>query len=186
MIDHKKIELAVKQIIEAIGENPEREGLKDTPTRIANMCGEIFSGLQENPEMYLEKTFTSEHTEPILVKDINFFSVCEHHFVPFFGKVHIAYIPNDGIIIGLSKLARVVRCISRRPQIQEKLTSQIADAIVESLNPKGVMVIVEAEHMCMSMRGIKNPGTKTLTCVTKGIFANDYSKKNEILSLIKE
>lgn len=185
MINQEKIEIAMKQIIEAIGENPEREGLVDTPKRIAKMYAEICSGIQEDPKTHMETTFNCDHTDPIIVKDISFYSICEHHFVPFFGKVHVAYIPQNGVITGLSKLVRVVESIARRPQLQENLTSQIADVIMECLNPSGVLVVVNAEHMCMSMRGVKNRGANTVTSVARGIYKDDDKKREEILSLIK-
>lgn len=186
MIDLDSIRFAMQQIIEAIGEDSQREGLLDTPERVAKMYAEIFSGLEDDPKKYLKKVFNSEYEGPVLVKDITFYSMCEHHFVPFVGKVHIAYIPKNGIVTGLSKLARVVDCIAKRPQLQERLTAQIGDTIMEGLNPEGVMVVVEAEHMCMSMRGIKKPGTYTITCVARGVFENDEKKREEILKLIKE
>lgn len=185
MINQEKIKTAMEQIINAIGENPKREGLVDTPKRIAQMYAEIFSGLEDDPKTQMETIFNSDYKDLILVKDINFFSMCEHHFVPFTGKVHIAYIPQNGIITGLSKLVRVVECIAKRPQLQENLTSQIADIIMECLKPAGVMVVVDAEHMCMSMRGVKNPSTRTVTMVTRGVFKDDNKKREEVLQLIK-
>lgn len=169
MIDHKKIEEAVVMILEAIGEEPKREGLLETPNRIARMYDEIFSGMNENPINHLKKTFLVENNEMVIEKDITFYSMCEHHFMPFYGKAHVAYIP-DGKVVGLSKLARTVEVYARRPQIQEKMTVQIVDAIMENLKPKGVMVMLEAEHMCMTMRGVKKPGSKTVTIASRGIF----------------
>lgn len=186
MFDLEKMKDAMRQMIEAIGEDPQREGLINTPDRVARMYLEIFSGLKEEPQEYLKTIFTSDYDEPILVKDIHFYSMCEHHFLPFFGKVHIAYLPQNGIVTGLSKLVRVVNSISKRPQIQENMTSQIADVIMDCLNPMGVAVVVEAEHMCMSMRGVKKPGTKTITTVFRGVFNDDGEKRNQILALIEK
>lgn len=183
MIDQNKIKEAVKMIIEAVGEDPNREGLIDTPDRIARMYEEIFSGINENGSEYLQKSFTVEDDDIIIEKDINFYSMCEHHFLPFFGKVHIAYIPN-GKVAGLSKLARTVEVFAKRPQLQERMTAQIAEALLEHLNAKGVMVIIEAEHLCMSMRGIKKPGSKTITVVTKGIIKEDENIKREAYTLL--
>lgn len=186
MFDLEKMKDAMRQMIEAIGEDPQREGLINTPDRVARMYLEIFSGLQEEPKEHLKTIFTSDYDESILVKDIHFYSMCEHHFLPFFGKVHIAYWPKNGIVTGLSKLVRVVNSISKRPQIQENMTSQIADVIMDCLDPMGVAVIVEAEHMCMSMRGVKRPGTKTITTVFRGVFKDDEEKRNQILALIEK
>ena len=183
MINEDKIKEAVKVIIEAIGEDPDREGLIETPERIAKMYGEIFSGINETPKEILSKTFSVQDDDIIIEKDINFYSMCEHHFLPFFGKTHIAYIPN-GKVVGLSKLARMVEVYARRPQLQERLTAQIAEALTEYLDAKGVMVIIEAEHLCMSMRGVKKPGSKTVTVVSKGIIKDDTEIKNEVYRLI--
>lgn len=169
MIDQEKIKQAIRLLLEGIGENPDREGLVETPDRIARMYGEIYGGLGETAEVHLQKTFHAEDNEMIVEKDIHFYSTCEHHLLPFFGQVHIAYIP-DGRVVGLSKLARTVDVYARRPQIQEQLTGQIADALMNYLQPKGVMVLIEAEHLCMSMRGIKKPGSKTVTVVKRGVF----------------
>jgi len=184
MIDENKIKTAVRMIIEAMGEDPEREGLIETPDRIARMYKEIFSGLYTNPGEHLKKTFTVDSDDIILEKDIQFYSMCEHHFVPFYGKAHVAYISN-GKVAGLSKLARTVEVFAKRPQLQERLTSQVADAIMEHLNAKGVMVVIEAEHMCMTMRGVKKPGSKTVTVVTKGKFKEDVSLREEVYKMIK-
>ncbi len=184
MINEDKIKEAVKMIIEAVGEDPNREGLLETPDRIARMYAEIFSGINETPKDHLEKTFTVEDDDIIIERDINFYSMCEHHFLPFFGKVHIAYIP-DGKVAGLSKLARTVEVFSKRPQLQERLTGQIAEALMEHLKVKGVMVIIEAEHLCMSMRGVKKPGSKTITVVTRGIIRDNEDIKKEVYSLMK-
>ena len=183
MVNEEKIREAVAMIIEAIGEDPEREGLKDTPDRIARMYSEIFSGLTEDPKEHLEKTFTVENDDIVIEKDIVFYSMCEHHFVPFYGKAHIAYIPN-GKVAGLSKLARTVEVFAKRPQLQERMTSQIADSIMKNLQTKGALVIIEAEHLCMTMRGVKKPGTKTATIVSRGIFKDNISLQNQVISLI--
>ena len=184
LIDEEKNKDAVKMIIEAVGEDVTREGLIDTPDRIARMYKEIFSGLEENAAIHLSKTFNVEDDDMILEKDIQFYSVCEHHFVPFYGKVHIAYVPC-GKVVGLSKLARTVEVFSKRPQLQEQLTSQIAEAVMKHLGAKGVMVIIEAEHLCMTMRGVKKPGSKTVTVVTKGIFEENSSLKDEVYKMIR-
>lgn len=185
MFDTKKIETAVRMILEAIGEDPEREGLRDTPSRVARMYQEIFCGLEEDPRTHLQVLFTEDHEEMVLVKDIPFYSMCEHHLLPFFGKAHVAYIPRTGKITGLSKLARAVESIAKRPQLQERLTCTIADMIMESLNPLGVMVVVEAEHMCMTMRGVKKSGSMTLTSAVRGLFKTKQATRAEAFSLIR-
>lgn len=172
MIDQDKVRQAVRLLLEGIGENPDREGLAETPDRIARMCEEIYGGLEETAQVHLQKTFQAEDSGMVLEKDIVFYSTCEHHLLPFFGKVHIAYMP-DGKVVGLSKLARTVEVYARRPQIQEQLTGQIADALMRYLCPKGAMVLIEAEHMCMTMRGIKKPGSKTVTAAKRGCFLED-------------
>lgn len=185
MMDKKRIENAVREILFAIGEDPDREGLVGTPDRIARMYEEIFSGLHEDPGKHLEVYFEDDqHEELVLVKDIPFYSVCEHHLVPFFGKAHVAYIPKGGKLTGLSKLARVVDTIAKRPQLQERLTSTIADTIMEKLQPYGVIVVVEAEHMCMTMRGVKKPGSKTITSGVRGIFKTESKSRAEAMALI--
>lgn len=185
-MDKPRIEAAVKEILIAIGEDPNREGLIDTPKRIARMYEEIFAGLQADPREHLKVNFQEEqHEELVLVKDIPFYSVCEHHFVPFFGKAHVGYIPKDGKLTGLSKLARVVDTVAKRPQLQERITSTIADTLQDVLDPLGVIVVVEAEHMCMTMRGIKKPGSKTVTSAVRGLFKNDAKARTEAMSLIK-
>ncbi|MDQ0232955.1 GTP cyclohydrolase I FolE [Metabacillus malikii] len=184
-VDIKKIEQAVVQILEAIGEDPSREGLLDTPKRVAKMYEEVFSGLNEDPTEHFKTVFGEDHEELVLVKDIPFYSMCEHHLVPFFGQAHVAYIPKGGKVTGLSKLARAVEAVAKRPQLQERITSTIADSIVSSLDPHGVMVVVEAEHMCMTMRGVKKPGAKTITSAVRGIFHNDAAARAEVLSFIK-
>lgn len=184
--NHQQIEEAVRLILEAIGEDPNREGLIDTPKRVAKMYEEVFSGIEKNPEEYFDTIFGEEHEELVLVKDIPFFSMCEHHLVPFFGKAHVAYIPRNGKVTGLSKLARAVETVASRPQLQERITSTVADTMMEKLEPHGVMVVLEAEHMCMTMRGIKKPGAKTVTSAVRGIFTTDSQARAEVLSFIKD
>lgn len=184
MTDQKKIEQAVRLLLEGIGEDINREGLRDTPTRIARMCGEIYAGMDEDAAAHLSKTFTVETNEMVLEKDIVFYSMCEHHLMPFYGKAHVAYLP-DGKVVGLSKLARTVETCAKRPQIQEQLTAQIADAIMKGLAPRGVMVLVEAEHMCMTMRGVKKPGSKTVTVATRGAFTQDETLQNRFYQMLK-
>lgn len=185
-IDLKRLENAVREILSAIGEDPERDGLIETPARVARMYREICSGLQEDPAAHLEKTFQVEHDEIILVRDITFYSICEHHLIPFFGKAHVAYLPEkNGRITGLSKLARLVDGFSRRPQVQERMTGAIADAIEEMLSPRGAAVVVEAEHLCMSMRGIRKPGARTVTSSMRGIFRSNPASREEVLNLIQ-
>lgn len=183
-MDAKKIEQAVTLFLEGIGEDVNREGLLDTPKRISAMCEELFAGLKQTPEEHLSKTFQAQNNEMVIEKDISFYSVCEHHLLPFYGKVHIAYIP-DGKVVGLSKIARTVEVYARRPQIQEQMTAQIADAFVEYLKPKGVMVMIEAEHMCMTMRGIKKPGSKTVTYVCRGMFEEDNQLIERFIQLCR-
>lgn len=185
MVDTNKIETAVRMILEAIGENPDREGLQETPARVARMYQEIFCGLWEDPQIHLQKMFSEEHEEMVLVKDIPFYSMCEHHLLPFFGRAHVAYIPRRGNITGLSKLARVVEGYAKRPQLQERLTSQVADAIMKRLNPHGVVVVMEAEHMCMTLRGVRKPGSKTVTSAVRGSFQKNEATRAEALMLIK-
>ena len=184
-MDKKKIEKAVRQILEAIGENPEREGLKATPSRVANMYEEILAGTGKNAEDELKVFFEKEHDEIILLKDIPLYSMCEHHMVPFMGRAHVGYIPDENRITGLSKIARVVDTLSRKLQVQERLTTEIADVLMKKLKPKGVLVIIEAEHLCMSMRGIKKPGTVTTTSAVRGIFRSSQKTREEALSLIR-
>lgn len=172
MIDQKKIEQSVKLFLEGIGEDISREGLKDTPGRIARMCQELYGGIEEDASAHLSKTFSVDSSEMVIEKDITFYSTCEHHILPFYGKAHIAYIP-DGKVVGLSKLARTVEVFARRLQIQEQLTGQIADALMEAVQPRGALVMIEAEHMCMTMRGIKKPGSRTVTLARRGIFETD-------------
>ena len=183
-MDKEKIEQAVRLFLEGIGEDVNREGLVDNPKRISNMCEEIFAGLHDDAAKYLSKTFNASNNEMVIEKDITFYSVCEHHIVPFYGKAHIGYIPN-GKVVGLSKLARTVEVYARRPQIQEQMTADIADAIMRELDGEGVIVMIEAEHMCMTMRGIKKPGTKTVSYATRGTLANDQELQNKFFMLIK-
>ena len=183
--DQQKIEVAVKMILEAIGEDPDREGLLETPKRVAKMYAEVFEGMGKDPKEYFKTVFHENHDEVVLVKDIPFHSMCEHHLVPFFGLAHVAYIPRDGVVAGLSKLARAVETTAKRPQLQERITSTVADAMMEMLNPYWVYVVIEAEHMCMTMRGIKKPGSKTVTTVARGVYEHDEVKRAEILSLIR-
>lgn len=183
-MDKNKIEQGIRLILEGIGENADREGLKQTPERIAKMYEELYGGLNQTAQEHLEKTFQADSNEMVLEKDITFYSTCEHHLLPFYGKAHVAYVP-DGKVVGLSKLARTVDVYARRPQIQETLTAQIADALMEYLKPKGAMVMLEAEHMCMTMRGIKKPGSKTVTIVTRGVFAEQKELKEEFLQMVR-
>ncbi len=184
-VNHEKIQEAVKMILEAIGEDPEREGLLETPKRVARMYEEIFQGLQQDPKEHFQTIFGEDHEELVLVKDIPFYSTCEHHLVPFFGKAHVAYIPKGGKVTGLSKLARAVESVTKRPQLQERITSTIANSMVDTLEPHGVMVVVEAEHMCMTMRGVKKPGSSTVTSAVRGVFESDAAARSEVLGLIK-
>lgn len=184
-MDKEKIKRAVRDILEAIGEDPDREGLKDTPDRVARMYEEIFCGIFQDPREHLKVTFPEEsHEEMVVVKDIPFYSCCEHHLVPFFGKAHVVYIPKGGRLTGLSKLARVVETIAKRPQLQERIAKETADIIMEELKPYGVMVVIEAEHMCMTMRGVKKPGSKTVTSAVRGVFAKDIATRTEAMNLI--
>ena len=183
MIDQEKVKEAVRLLLKGIGEDTGREGLIETPDRIARMYGEICGGMEMDVKEILSKTFVTEKTEMVLEKDIVFYSVCEHHMLPFFGRVHIAYIP-DGRIVGLSKLARCVEVYAKRLQLQERMTEQIAEAVMEHLSPKGVMVLTEAEHMCMTMRGIKKPGSKTVTYAVKGAFREDARLQESFFRLL--
>lgn len=169
MIDNEKIEQAVRLFLEGIGEDVNREGLKETPERIARMCREIYGGMEEDAAKHLQKRFSVKNSEMVVEKDIVFYSMCEHHLLPFYGKAHIAYLPENEVV-GLSKLARTVEVFARRPQLQEQLTGQIADALMENLKPKGALVMIEAEHLCMTMRGIRKPGSKTVTVAKRGMF----------------
>ncbi len=185
MINQKRIEKAVKEILLAIGENVNRDGLKETPKRVAELYAELFSGLHQDPAKELTVFQQGEHEEMVMVKDIPFYSICEHHLVPFIGKAHVVYIPTKGKITGLSKLIRVVEGFAKRPQVQERLTGQVADCLMDRLKPQGVLVVIEAEHLCMSMRGVKKPGTKAVTSAVRGVFQRDAKARAEALALIK-
>ena len=183
-IDSARAEAAIREFLFAIGEDPDREGLLETPDRVARACTEMFAGLYEDPSAHLLKQFhEADHEEMVIVRDIPFTSMCEHHLLPFTGRAHVAYIPSKGRITGLSKLARCVEGYARRPQVQERMTSQVADAIMESLEPLGTIVVVEAEHMCMTARGIKKPGSLTITSAVRGSFLNDEKTRAEVMSL---
>lgn len=184
MVDHEKVKEAVKLLLEGIGEDVNREGLVETPERIARMYEEICGGMDEDAGTHLSKVFTVENNEIVLEKDIVFYSMCEHHLMPFYGKAHVAYIPN-GKVVGLSKLARTVEVYAKRLQIQEQMTGQIADAIMEYLQPQGVMIMLEAEHMCMTMRGIKKPGSKTVSIATRGVFEKDMALQNQFFQMLR-
>jgi GTP cyclohydrolase I len=183
VVDHDRIERAVREILIAVGEDPDREGLQETPARVARMYAEMFQGLRRDPRIHLKKFFTEEYDEVVLVRDISFCSMCEHHLLPFMGKAHIGYLPN-GKVLGLSKLARVVDDISRRPQVQERMTEEIANLLLDELNAKGVAVVVEATHSCMTIRGVKKPGSLCVTSAMKGIFRSNLSTRSEIMQLI--
>ena len=182
-VDHARMRRAVREILAAVGEDPDREGLLETPDRVARMYAEIFAGLHTDPAVYLQKTFTQKHDEMVLVKDIEFAACCEHHLLPFMGKAHIAYLPN-GQIVGLSKLARVVDAIARRPQVQERMTEEIADLMMTHLNARGVGVIVEASHTCMTIRGVRKPAAMTITSSMRGGFLKDPATRNELMALV--
>lgn len=184
MMDQEKIKAGVRLLLEGMGEDVNREGLIETPDRIARMYTEIFGGIYEDAGHHLSKRFHVDNNEMVLEKDITFYSTCEHHMLPFYGKAHIAYIPN-GTVVGLSKIARTVEVFAKRLELQEQLTAQIADAFMEHLEPQGVMVMVEAEHMCMTMRGIKKPGSKTVTVVTRGVFENDTVLQNRFFQMVR-
>ena len=183
VINQEKIAAGVRTIIEAIGDDPDREGLKDTASRVARMYGEFFQGLHEDPRTYLQVVFDEQHDEMVLVKDVPFHSMCEHHLLPFHGKVHAAYIPR-GRVVGLSKIARVIEVFARRPQVQERMTSQIADLLIDELDAHGVGVVVEASHTCMTMRGVKKPGSLMVTSAMRGSFKSDLATRNEFMSLV--
>ncbi len=182
-VDLARIERAVREILTAVGENPDREGLRDTPRRVARMYAELFSGLHEDPRVHLQRFFTEKYDEIVLFRDISFESICEHHLMPFVGKAHIGYLPN-GRVIGLSKLARVVEGVARRPQVQERMTETIADLLMEELQPKGVAVVLEAVHTCMTVRGVRKPGSVCVTSAMKGAFRNNPSTRAEVMTLI--
>ena len=181
-VDHARIRRAVREILAAVGEDPDREGLRETPDRVARMYAEVFGGLHTDPAVHLQKTFTQKHDEMVLVKDIDFSSCCEHHLLPFIGKAHIAYLP-DGKVVGLSKLARVVEAIARRPQVQERMTEDLADLISRELNPRGVGVIIEASHSCMTIRGVRKPGAMTITSALRGLFKTNPTTRAEFMAL---
>ena len=184
-MDKQRIEAAVREILIAIGEDPDREGLVETPSRVARMYEEIFGGLEDDPTRHL-KRFDESSEEMVVVRDIPLYSMCEHHLIPFLGKAHIAYIPSDGMVIGLSKLARIVDCFARRPQLQERLTSQVADFLYENLQPMGVAVVIEAEHLCMTMRGARASGAKTMTSALRGTMRSNAKTRAEAMSLLTE
>jgi len=184
MVDKEKIMNAVRMFLEGIGEDPNREGLIETPDRVARMCEDMFGGLESKPEEHLSRRFPAPNNDIIIEKDIVFYSTCEHHLLPFFGKVHIAYIPT-GKVAGLSKLPRTVEVFARRPQLQEQMTAQIADAIDVNLKSEGVMVVIEAEHTCLTMRGVKKPGVKTITIATRGVFTDDFERQSLFLEIIR-
>ncbi|HEX77358.1 MAG TPA: GTP cyclohydrolase I FolE [Dehalococcoidia bacterium] len=185
MIDKKRIERAFSEIIEAIGEEPGRQGLRGTPQRVADMYEELFSGLSSDPGQELTVGFEEGHREMVILRDIPFYSMCEHHLLPFYGVAHVGYIPNrDGRVVGASKLARVVEVLAKRPQLQERLTTQIADTIAEAIEPDGVAVVIQAEHLCMTMRGIKKPGSNVITSATRGLFRTRAATRAEFLSLV--
>jgi len=184
-VDTQRIAAAVREILDATGEDADREGLADTPRRVAEMYVELFSGLGHDPSEVLGVGFEENHKEMVVLRDIPFYSMCEHHLLPFFGVAHVGYIPR-GRVVGISKLARTVEILSRRPQVQERLTGQVADALVENLNPVGVAVVLEAEHFCMTMRGIKKPGSKMVTSANRGAFRNNLATRSEFMSIIQE
>jgi len=184
-MDLKKIEKGIRLILEGVGEDPERAGLRETPERVAKMYEEIFIGLKTPTEELLKAIKGESHDEMVLLKDISFYSVCEHHLLPFIGTVHVAYIPSGGKIVGLSELVKAVEVLAKRPQVQERLTTQLADLIMDRLKPKGAMVIIDAEHLCISMRGVKKPGSRTVTSAVRGIFRTKQSTREELLELIK-
>jgi GTP cyclohydrolase I len=183
-MDNKKIEKGVRLIIEGIGEDPDRPGLKDTPSRMAEMYGEIFSGISMDTGTFLKPMAGENHDEMVMIRDIPFYSVCEHHLLPFFGKAHIAYIPGAGKIVGIGALAKALEVYAKRPQVQERLTAQFIDLIVDHLKPKGAMVVIDAEHLCMSMRGVKKPGSRVVTSAVRGTFRTKESTRMEMLELL--
>lgn len=183
VVDHKRIERAVREILIAVGEDPDREGLEETPARVARMYAEMFSGLHRDPRIHLQKVFTEKYDEVVLIRDIDFCSMCEHHLLPFSGRAHVGYLPN-GKVVGLSKLARVVEEISRRPQVQERMTEEIAELLENELHARGVAVVLEASHSCMTMRGVRRPGSLCITSAMRGVFRDDQSSRAEILGLI--
>ncbi|HEY9062873.1 MAG TPA: GTP cyclohydrolase I FolE [Pseudobacteroides sp.] len=186
MVDKERVKAAVREILIAIGDDPDREGLIETPDRVARMYEEIFAGLHKEPREYVKVFQEENHEEIVLVKDIPTYSICEHHLLPFVGVAHVVYIPRKGKVMGLSKLARIVDIIAKKPQLQERLTSQVADVLMDTINPIGAAVVMEAEHLCMTMRGIKKPGSKTITSALRGIIKTDARTRAEVMALIKE
>lgn len=184
-VDKERIEAAVKELLESVGEDPKREGLKKTPQRIANMYSELLAGYAKDPKKYLESVFNEKYDEVVMLRDIPFYSICEHHLMPFIGKASVAYLP-DGCVLGLSKLARIVDCFARRLQVQERMTDQIADFLMEGLQPQGVAVVVKASHSCMTIRGAKKPGSEMITSALRGRFKRDPRSRNEIMSLMHD
>lgn len=186
MVDKERVKAAVREILIAIGDDPDREGLIETPDRVARMYEEIFAGLHKDPREYVKVFQEENHEEIVLVKDIPTYSICEHHLLPFVGVAHVVYIPRKGKVMGLSKLARIVDTIAKKPQLQERLTSQVADVLMDTINPIGAAVVMEAEHLCMTMRGIKKPGSRTITSALRGIIKTDARTRAEVMALIKE
>ncbi len=185
-VDLPRVQAAVRELLAAIGEDVDRDGLRDTPERVGRLWAEIASGLHDDPRRHLVTTFEADHDEMVMVRDIPLYSLCEHHLIPFFGRAHVAYIPNDdGRVIGLSKVARLVDGVARRPQVQERITGQVADALTGALQPKGVMVVIEAEHMCMSMRGVRMPGSTTVTSAVRGMFRSSVATREEAMRFIQ-
>ena len=185
MIDHEKIEQAVRLFLEAIGEDPNREGIRETPSRVARMCDEILAGMEQDPSKIIKVLKSEDHDEIVLIKNIPFQSICEHHLLPFLGIAHVAYIPEGHRVTGISKLARIVDAHSRRLQVQERLTTAIAESVMDALRPRGAMVVMEAEHLCMTMRGVKKPGALTVTSVVRGIFRENPATRAEAMALIR-
>ncbi len=183
-IDHDRVTAAVREILLAIGEDPDREGLLKTPDRVARMYAEVFSGLRQEPTDHLKAVFHEQYDEMIALRDIPFYSMCEHHLLPFTGRAHIAYVP-DGQIVGISKLARIVECFARRPQVQERLTTEIADMLMEGIKPKGVAVVMEATHTCMTIRGVRKPGSEMVTSAVRGLFKKNAATRNEVMSFLQ-
>jgi GTP cyclohydrolase I len=182
-VDLDRIERAVREILFAVGENPDREGLVETPARVARMYAEIFAGLHTDPAIHLQKRFIQQHDEMVIIKDIEFSSMCEHHLLPFNGKAHVGYLP-DGYVVGLSKLARVVEAVAKRPQVQERMTEDLADLIMNEVHPRGVGVIIEASHSCMTIRGVKKPGAMTITSALRGLVKSNATTRAELMSLV--
>jgi GTP cyclohydrolase I len=185
-VDIERASRAIRELLEAVGEDPDREGLRDTPTRVAEMYAELLAGMFEDPARHLNVTFAADHDEMVMVRDIPFASLCEHHLIPFIGKAHVAYIPNvEGTITGLSKLARLVDGCAKRLQVQERLTTEIAEAIEGTLKPRGTLVVIEAEHLCMSMRGVRKPGSMTITSAVRGLFRTDVATRAEAMAFVR-